>query len=491
MEERNTVDNPKPPIAYNLRALIRCDATYLGAALPTETTQPPGIIHEPLAKICKKDRDASTPVNTGNRTVRLYIFHSGIVIEILYGKRIGELVWYPIQNLYCSAGLQPFKTKLGTIEFKTLEDSAGAKSSLKPIFAMVVRETVEKKVLQCHAFTVIRRELAQLLVQATSVAYKDKKGWNLPLNNEILGRHDYKYTLNIGDEAHLDSGYSDHEDSSHKSEQSPQSSELSVGETSKSFKDNHTGSHRRCSKHASRASSTSSASSSTITKDMLPSSPGSISQLSQKSPSSSAGFQSAESGRHSDDEQVSIQSGKLTSMSSGYPLSRDSSTTGVGHNRYHPPTLASPGHPPHRTYSRSSSHHGHELPDSFHSLSLNHPDINHNYRKTKTVPTIEIVEVDGVPRKVIHYQTHYEPTTPDIYPTYTRNRQYYNEPMYAPYHPEQFMYEGDHYLQNDLYSESDQSTQWRKEKRKPTKDSKRVSIHFIINSGMLKVLTNC
>lgn len=208
---------------YNMKALVRCEANYLGAALPTKTTQPPGIIHEPLGKICSGENLSSAP-SLSKKPVKLFIFHSGIIIEIMFGKHAGDLVWYPIKNLYCSAGLQPLKTKHGTFEFKSLDDNS--KSSLKPIFALVIRETVHRRVLQCHAFSVVKKEVAQLLVQATALAYRDKSGWDLPLNTDIFGVNNYKYTLNITDDVQLDSGYSDHEESSR--DQSPQSSELSA-----------------------------------------------------------------------------------------------------------------------------------------------------------------------------------------------------------------------------------------------------------------------
>lgn len=185
--------------SYNQRALVRCDADYLGAAIPTLTTQPPAIILEPLAVICSGKKLPKIK-QALSRVVRLHVFHSGIIIEILFGRRFGELVWYPIQNLYCSASILPMKTKHGTYVFKTLEESGSGKSNLRPVFAVVMRETVHKKVLQCHAFSVVNEELAKLLVRATAVAFKDKNGWNQPVTIDRFSESNFTYSLSEVDD---------------------------------------------------------------------------------------------------------------------------------------------------------------------------------------------------------------------------------------------------------------------------------------------------
>lgn len=547
---------------YNMKALVRCDATYLGAALPTKTTQPPGIIHEPLAEICAKENLHSLS-SQSKKPVKLFVFHSGIIIEIMFGKHSGDLVWYPIKHLYCSAGVQPLRTKHGTIEFKSLEDNS--KSPFKPIFSLVVRETVSKKVLQCYAFSVARKELAQLLVQATALAYKDRSGWDLPLNTDIFGGNDYKYTLNIADEIHLDSGYSDLEESSR--DQSPQSSELSVLSDATKH-DNPTTNNNKPSDRITVSPKSSDSKSPTVSKPSTPklcipalvtrsqsrpaSSPStassSISMSSTSSKSSpSLSPRSAKPKRHSkpkaqskkesntyqgfqsdslypdEDGFESTDCGAPSLSSAGYPLSRESSTGHVttyhkvapnvvviqkvnktkpisgkssrGHNadsdstlsgssskcdRKEPVKSSSDADDRHSTQSdndktlkKESDSEGSTRPDepgllqskrdrrhtdnSFPSpvttessypqqqylRSVSLDDYNRTkprYVKTVTppAPLVEIVDIDGVPHKIVHH--HYNtisgrrtPTLPYLYP----------EPqVYMHHHPDQFMYEG-------------------------------------------------
>lgn len=493
MDRGASLSDLNSDISYNARALIRCEATYVGASLPTKTTQPPGIIEEPLEKICKKET-LPTLSSACRKPVRLYVFHSGILIELLFGKHNGELVWYPIQNLFCTAGLQPFKSKNGNVEFKPLEDKSATKSSLKPLFSMVFRETVHKKVLQCHAFAVSRKRVAQLLVQATAVAYRDKKGWNLPLNSLLFGNSEFSYTLNIADEAHPDSGYSDHEESSQKSSQSPQSSEISAETESTHYQDNQTSQNRNLLIQAFPSTTTLQA---TSKENGLMSSayqsPGLNRMPIQKSPASSTTFSD-----NSADEKSSIRSAKAGSLSSGYPLSRDSSSIApVMYNPINPQVVLlqrSHSSPDDRQamVHRSSSHpnssdfriaSGSQSPislESFKSLSLkpSSTDLKQKSgsksRKLKTT-TLRSAEDDGIQGRLSSY--HNPRGQPVKYHRENHGNfghQLYHEPVYVPYHPEQFMYEGDRYLPNVVHTDSKSPRS--KDRNKQTKETKVVSL---------------
>ena len=161
-----------------------------------------GIIHEPLGQIYSKKK-LLQPISIN--PVRLHIYHSGLMIEIRYGQHDGHLVWYSIRNLYCSAALQPDFTDLesdSSVEFKALDDPdlTGHASCLRPIFALVVRETVTRKVLQCHAFSVKDKKIAQFLVKATAKAYKDRSGWDQPILDPMFSGEDTSSTLEILDD---------------------------------------------------------------------------------------------------------------------------------------------------------------------------------------------------------------------------------------------------------------------------------------------------
>ena len=480
--------------SYNSRALIRCEAAYLGASLPTKTTQPPGIIHEPLEKICEKE-NLPTLINPPTKRVRLHVFHSGIVIEVLFGKRNGELVWYPIQNLYCSAGIQPFKTKHGTFEFRSLEDQADTKSTLKPLFSVVFRESVHKKVLQCHAFAVARKELAQLLVQATAVAYRDKNGWNQPLRSSLFSNNEYNYTLNIVDEVHADSGYSDHDDSSQKSSQSPQSSELSTEIGSRQHLDNQKLQEQNVLVNTPSSSTTSLATS----RDTVMNSIGYQSPF-RRSPTNSGtlvGFNDTQEERHSGDEQGSCRSIKGSSISSGYPLSRNSSSIAPlpipqQHNP-HVVLVESPRPRSGKHYSAfgrsravdGNSFHGFSgrqsdmSLDSFDTLSLEQPPSNSKrkgdskLKRSKTAPPLKPIN-SGFPAHLVQRQSsNISGHQPWSSQSSGSTGQVYGEPTYVSYHPEQFMYEGDNYLPNIVRVNSSNAVQG-KERHKPSKDSKKV-----------------
>lgn len=208
----DTDEDQPQQLGYNQRALVKCDASYLGSEIPTLTTQPPGIIHQPLAVICSK-KEPPSQSDTPSRNVRLNVFHSSIIIEILHGKDIGKCVNYPIQNLYCSAALLPHKTESGEFEFLTLEDKHDEGRRLRPIFAVVMREVVSKRVLRCHAFAVVNRQIAGLLVKATAVAFREKKGWNQPVIDKkfssvdflpsILSERDHVTSIVVSDDEHV------------------------------------------------------------------------------------------------------------------------------------------------------------------------------------------------------------------------------------------------------------------------------------------------
>jgi len=479
MAERKYFDNPA---AYNVRALVRCEATYLGAALPTRTTQPPGIIHEPLEKICERESLPSL-TNTPKKPVMLYIFHSGVLIELLFGKHSGEAVWYPIQNLYCSAGLQPLKTKNGKMEFYSLDEKAGGKSTLKPIFAMVIRETVQKKVLQCHAFAVTRKEIAQLLVQATALAYRDEAGWNQPLHSLNFRNIKCGYTLNIADDTHTDSGYSDHDECSLKGGQSPRSSELSTDNSLEGYMlDNHTsalarhpyGMNIKVSKNETISSKTGAS---------LQSSP----KSSQTSASGSE-FQSDLLSANSEDEEDSTLSNKSTSISSGYPLSRDSSLATADCDITPTATIVHRVNPPlsrsrHQIGNQNSLHTNGKIInmaplESLKSLSLSQSTLNsynsdRRYQKVRITPTAESRNAHCIPRQVVYSQAPTGSTLSDG----RVERQYYmrQQPLYTQYHPDQFMYRSDSNLANHAYV--DPSPSWSKERTKSaSKESKKVRI---------------
>lgn len=484
--------------AYNTRALVRCEATYVGAALPTRTTQPPGIIHEPLEKICEKE-SLPTLINTPKKPVRLSIFHSGIIIELLFGKHSGELVWYPIQNLYCSAGLQPLKNKHGDISFRTLEDKLAAKSSLKPIFAMVIRETIQKKVLQCHAFAVTRKGMAQLLVQATALAYRDKEGWNQPLNSTFL-KSEYNYTLNVAEEVQPDSGYSDHDDVSQKSEQSPQSSELS--------------SHLQYDNQQSRASHELSVAAAPFPSEPSPPPPqpfgddtesdsqqsSADQRRSQSSPSTSATsatFRGIQSDLNSGDERDDSQIGSVnaTSLSSGYPLSQDSSVAAMNH-QINPQVFlmqksqsSTKGSLTHQLNGNVGQTHygryGARRLDTLSSLSLEDPPVNNQViidsklKRSKTVPASRSFNggnANGESGRGMGIDFHQQPHTPNSSSSHdSRFRHYYNEPIYVHYHPEHFMYEGEKYSAvNNMNVDSNSLRTTDYDKHKPCKESRKV-----------------
>ncbi|XP_067930122.1 uncharacterized protein [Watersipora subatra] len=431
-------------VSYNRRPLIRCEATYLGSSLPTKTSQPPGIVYEPLEKICERE-SLPTFMSTPKKRVQLHLFHSGVVIELLFGKHNGELVWYPIQNLYCSAGILPFKTKSGKFEFRSLDDQTVAKSPLKPLFSIVFREAVHKKVLQCHAFAVKSKELSQLLVQATVVAYRDRNGWNQPMNNSALNNRHYNYSINIVEEVHIDSGYSDHEESSQQSSQSPQSSILSTEVGALGNIDNH-GSQTQGTAISMPSSTT--PSQTTLVVDAAPSircqSPtlGSLTDQSDMP---------AKSETNEENEDKFIES---SSISSGYPISRNSSVKCPIQPQASPQCESKESQQGSRESEgklefsvRASSSNVEQNPnstllESSPSLSIKPPSKHKTPQKPKKSNAVSKLGLNNALNFHQHNDLQYQRASL----AEMKHMQGYRDLSYVPYHPDQFMYRGDRYI---------------------------------------------
>mgnify|MGYP001792416494 CR=1 FL=1 len=183
---------------YNTRprAVIK-DILYIGREIPTKSDQYPNIVHEPLKAMYNEAGDKR--LKPGMR-VSIYVYSSGIVVQEVSGK----INWFPIQNLYCSAGLVPQKSKSG-LTFKHLDLQKPSKS--KPLFAMVVRQTADiegqlssRRVLMCHGFIVDDQRSAKLLIAATEQAYKNKDGWNHPMNDRQFMSAKINFTMSRIDE---------------------------------------------------------------------------------------------------------------------------------------------------------------------------------------------------------------------------------------------------------------------------------------------------
>lgn len=178
---------------YNRQALAACSGWYYGKEIPQSSNQPPAIIIEPLTKIYSKARHCRSDLAKNTCTpVKIAIYSSGIIIKNQTERH--KVQWFPIQNLYCSAGLQP-DSKKGNVVFRELH--VPLKKASKPFFAMVVRleRKDQRRVLTCFAFMVDSTTVAQRLVQATEFAYKNKDGWNHPLTDKEFLNAKTAYTL--------------------------------------------------------------------------------------------------------------------------------------------------------------------------------------------------------------------------------------------------------------------------------------------------------
>lgn len=178
---------------YNTRPLAACYAEYYGKETPEKSIKPPTIITEPLTKIYSKARLSRDDLKRRTcKTVAITIYSSGIIIKNQVEKH--KVQWFPIQNLYCSAGLRP-ESKKGQVVFKELH--VPVKKPQKPFFAMVLRQerTDGRKVLVCYAFLVESVDIAQRLVYATQGAYMNKAGWNHPLTDKEFLNAKMAYTL--------------------------------------------------------------------------------------------------------------------------------------------------------------------------------------------------------------------------------------------------------------------------------------------------------
>lgn len=186
MIRRDTRFRDTSPLAF-------CDATFIGQETPKQTTEFPEIVHEPLRTLYSTYKHMRRDLRVANTSlVRIIVYSSGIVVE----ERTAKVVnWYPIQNLYCSAGLNVNKGKGGIIEFKQLHEKV--KSSCKTLFAMVVRQPGNdgRRVLMCHAFKVDNSSYTQQLVNATQYAYRNKSGWTDPVSDKEFLNAKLSYTL--------------------------------------------------------------------------------------------------------------------------------------------------------------------------------------------------------------------------------------------------------------------------------------------------------
>ena len=179
--------------SYNSLPLAACYAEYYGKETPEKSIKPPTIITEPLTKIYSKARLSREDLKRRTcKTVTITIYSSGIIIKNQVEKH--KVQWFPIQNLYCSAGLRP-ESKKGQVVFKELH--MPVKKPQKPFFAMVLRQerTDGRKVLVCYAFLVESGDIAQRLVYATQGAYMNKAGWNHPLTDKEFLNAKMAYTL--------------------------------------------------------------------------------------------------------------------------------------------------------------------------------------------------------------------------------------------------------------------------------------------------------
>lgn len=183
---------------YNTQPHAKCiDVLYIGREIPTKSDQYPDIVQEPLKAMYNKVGDKR--LKPGVR-VSIYIYNSGIVVQEMDGK----INWFPIQNLYCSAGLIPCASKKG-LTFEHLNLDRPPRS--KPIFAMVVRQSTDderdrssRRVLMCHAFIVDDQRSAKLLISATEQAYRNKNGWNHPMNDRQFMKAKINFTMSRIDE---------------------------------------------------------------------------------------------------------------------------------------------------------------------------------------------------------------------------------------------------------------------------------------------------
>lgn len=180
---------------YNHQPLASCAATYIGQATPKASIKYPDIIYEPLKALYSKCRQKRQDLLAAtSSTVRLRVYSSGIIVQEP-GVPKDAVNWYPIQNLYCSAGLKPDKAKAETVIFRELHEKV--KLQAKPYFAMVVRQPGDdgRRVLMCHAFIVDNTTVAQKLVNATQFAYQNKDGWNDPVTDKEFLNAKLSYTL--------------------------------------------------------------------------------------------------------------------------------------------------------------------------------------------------------------------------------------------------------------------------------------------------------
>ena len=185
------------------RPLTSCAARYLGHAVPQKTIQYPGIIHEPLAAIYSSTRiKRQDLLDKTSKRVHIRVINSGIAVE--EHTSTNTTSWYPIQNLYCSAGVKPDKNKDGTIAFRELKEKV--KSTSHALFAMVVREPDNdgRKVLVCHVFMIDSIADTQRLVESTRFAYQHKEGWGNPMADKVFLNAKLSYTLqNLEEDTNL------------------------------------------------------------------------------------------------------------------------------------------------------------------------------------------------------------------------------------------------------------------------------------------------
>lgn len=195
MSSRSTKEN------FNQEPLAVREGQYLGREIPQSSTQGESIILEPLTKlyyqVSHKKKDIvqlTTPI------VKIFIYNSGIVIKQEWKSKRNIVDWYPIQNLYCSAGLKPDKNKKGEVVFRQFNEPT--RLAKRPIFSFVVREPGKdgRRVLMCHSFLIDHVSAAQELVHACQYAYTNKAGWNNPISDKRFLDAKMSYTMQMVDE---------------------------------------------------------------------------------------------------------------------------------------------------------------------------------------------------------------------------------------------------------------------------------------------------